>query len=442
MANKKRASELPTFLKLSENETKKLLHLSSVITLNPGRLLLKGKPEPHVIYLILSGKIMFAETMGSKSKKLKTFKEGNWLSEILYPIGTGTSVSVIAVEESRVVALDLKTISTLEEKTQLHFFKQLILLYRKRVHTTDTILNNLVTKNKRLKADIFNERAQTKTNFRQMEMIRNIIKKIPKLPAFASTLSRKLLEDKISATQIADEVMKDPSLVAIVLKTINSAYYGLEKQVSDMKYAIVMLGFDAVYQLVMAEGVKRTMPDTPTFKELLTHSVIISHLASAISQASDIGDPAELATIGLLHDTGQTVIQLLKEKNPKISMFIDLLDCAQMGALLLKTWNLPDRLWQCVEFQSYPEFSSPENVPEDIQENVAILYFSHLLYDLYRSQPEEELPKTFFLEYLPILRWQGHSLNDISKKILLPELAKNMKKFPTPLRLLLKKHIP
>jgi HD-like signal output (HDOD) protein len=245
----------------------------------------------------------------------------------------------------------------------------------------------------------------------------------------------------LSADEVAEELMKDPSLAATVLKTINSAYYGFEKKISEIRYAIVLLGFDSIYQIVIAEGVKRTMPDTPAFKELLMHSIIISHLASEISHVTEIGSPPEIATIGLLHELGQVVIQLLKDKNPKLSNLINVLDRAQMGSLLLKTWNLPDVIWQSVEFQSYPEFTLPEKIPGDVRSNAAIIHLAHLCYEVFRGRTEEELPVTFLDEYAQLLQWESLPVGKIAKRKLLPGLSLKYKTLPAPLRQLLKPHI-
>ena len=73
----------------------------------------------------------------------------------------------------------------------------------------------------------------------------------------------------------------------------------------------------------MAESVRRTMPDNPEFQELHFHSVAISQISFILSQAKHIAKPAQMATIGLLHDLGQIVILLLKQQNPKLYLESD-----------------------------------------------------------------------------------------------------------------------
>lgn len=418
-----------------------LRNLGSVKKLAPGEILTTPGEDSETIYIIISGKIRITQKVQDQFITFAQLGGGDWIGDLVFPMDIGTAPSAVASEESIVIKLDENIIESLAQDIQLRYHKQQQQLFQLRNDYFNAIKSRLEDKNKRLEKDLFDQRCRAKTDFRQMEMIRGIIQKVPRLPIFATTLSAKLLEDKLSAGELSDEIMKDPSLVAIVLKTINSAYYGFEKKISDMRYAIVLLGFDAIYQLVISEGVKRTMPDTPAFKELHTHSVIISHLVFTLSQESNVGNPSEMATIGLLHGLGQTVMQLLKDKNPKFATFINLLDQAQMGALLLKAWNLPDTIWQSVEYQSYSEFSSPENVPVENRNNVTLLYLTHLCYDFLRGVPEEDLPITFMDSYMPLLGYQGLSVKDIVEEKLVPALAPKIKSFPTPVRQLLKRHL-
>ncbi len=430
-------NDIHPFQKLTPNELKTLRNNGSVKKLSPGDILLKEDENTSKIFVILKGTIKLMKGLQERPAPFTTLGEGDWLGGLAFNGLNRPLSSAVATVDSIAIAIDKSVIDTLEQRTQLLFYKHLAHMYDAQISQIDTRSNRLITKNQILIDNLFTNNVKTKTDFRHMEMVRNIIKKVPRLPVFASTLSAKLLEDKLSADQVAEEVTKDPSLVGIVLKTINSAYYGFEKKVSDIQYAIVLLGFDMMYQLVISEGVKRTMPDTPVFKELHTHSVIVSQLAATISQESNIGSPAEMATIGLLHDLGQTVIQLLKEKNSKLIAFIDVLDRAQMGALLLKNWNLPDIIWQSVEFQFYPEFSLPKNTPVEVRNYITVLYLAHLSYDIFRGVPEEQLPIIFLDDYMQLLNWEVLSLKEIVDQKILPALLKKVKTFPKPMRQLL-----
>jgi HD-like signal output (HDOD) protein len=235
-------------------------------------------------------------------------------------------------------------------------------------------------------------------------------------------------------------IQADPSLVGLVLKTLNSSYYGFQKKISDIHRGVVLLGLNGLHQLIMGAGVRRIMPDTPYFNELHHHSVTISHIAFSLSQNVQFSNPAQLATIGLLHDLGQVVIKLLRDKNPSLSMLIDSLERAQVGALLLKEWNLPDVVWQSIQFQSYPEFSLPANVPTDIRPNVAILYLAHLCNEFLRGNTAHDLPTLFLDQYILLLNWEKLSIADITQRFVLSDLIRKWQSLPKFLRELIEQH--
>ncbi len=228
-------------------------------------------------------------------------------------------------------------------------------------------------------------------------------------------------------------------LAGVVLKTINSSYYGFQRKISDIHHTIMLLGFDELYQLIVAEGLRRTMPNMKIFQELHHHCMVISQIAFALSAEKHIGKPSQMSTIGLMHDLGWILIVLIKRQNPKLSNLIDLIDPPKIGGLLLKSWNLPELVWKSIEFQSYPEFTPPNNIPEDVRSIVAMLYIAHLCYENFNGKAEDELSIVFFPEYKDLLNLEKYSLWDISQEIILPALRKKMTTLPASLRNLIQK---
>jgi HD-like signal output (HDOD) protein len=336
------------------------------------------------------------------------------------------------------MVIDQGILDSLEAKTQLHFFKHFNDLASKRIGHLEEREKELSSRNDRLMTDIYHQRTQRTADLQDSEMIQGILKKVPKLPTFANNLMSDMMNDQISAAQLAEETQKDPPLVGIVLKTINSSYYGFQKKISDIQHAITLLGFSQLYQLISSEGVRQTMPDLPEFKELHFHCMAISQIAFTLSEAKRLAKPAQMATIGLLHDLGQIVILLLKQQNPKLAGLLDTLDRAQVGGMLLKSWSLPDVVWQSIEYQFYPEFSPPDNIPAEIKNKIAILYIAHLCYEHYQGKTEDQLPTTFLSEYKQLLKLERYSLAEIAHGIVLPGLMKKINALPAPLRKLIK----
>ena len=426
--------QMSAFKGLSEKELIELSNRAKIDKLQAGEILLREYDPDQMVFVILDGKMRVVQGSKAHQKTIAVFSKGDLIEAMAIAGDPLRMTSVIAAEPTRVMALDKTTIDSLNEKTQLSVYKRLVHLSDERILMLKESENNLIVKNIKLKEDIFNFRSPSKTDFHQSEIIKGIIKKVPRLPAFATTLSSQLV-----TKELVDQIKRDPALVAIVLKTINSAFYGFQKKISDIHHAVVLLGFELIYQVVIAEGVRRTMPNTAKFKALHLHSEIVSHIAFMLSLESRHGHPAEMASFGLLHEIGQIVIQLLKDQNPKLAALVKGLDQAQLGSLLLREWNLPDVLWKSVEFQSYPEFSSPNNIPEELRYNVTLLYLSHLCYDLFQGKKEKELSTTFFDEYIELTNWQGMTIDEIVRERLLPAMMKKINTYPLPLRQLIEK---
>ena len=187
----------------------------------------------------------------------------------------------------------------------------------------------------------------------------------------------------------------------------------------------------------MSQSMRKSLPPTPIFQKVYTRSLEISHIAFAISQASGVGKPSEMATIGLVHDLGNSVIELLRQQNPKLQNLIDFFDTAVIGAQLLRTWNLPEGIWKTVEHQDFPEFAPPQKIPEDIINATAVFYVARLCHQRLNKVSESRLPTLFLNQYLALLNWKGLSLGSVLGEKVAPSLRKKGKALPASLAALL-----
>src|SRR5690242_2567368 len=100
-------------------------------------------------------------------------------------------------------------------------------------------------------------------NEQLMEQIRQC-PTLPSLPRVAVEII-KLTEDADAAIPaMARIVSQDPALVAKVLRTVNSSFYGLSHTISSVEHALVVLGLDGVKTLVLSfslvSGLKAVTP--------------------------------------------------------------------------------------------------------------------------------------------------------------------------------------
>ena len=150
------------------------------------------------------------------------------------------------------------------------------------------------------------------------QTIRDRVKKIEGLPSFPTThaeIMKLAKSEDANSEALAEQIKMDPSLLATVLKLVNSAYYGLRKKVSSLKVAVSLLGFEEIANLVMSAQVFQKLGGTKKKREGLDlmafwrHSVGTGFVARAA--AKKLQTEAESAFLaGMLHDVGKLVLDM------------------------------------------------------------------------------------------------------------------------------------
>ncbi len=386
----------------------------------------------EVIFIILKGVVEVTKTMqGIKRETLATLTSGDLFGEISFLSMIPRTASVTALARTTLIVVDKSTFDGFNKETQLLFYRYISSISLNRKSRTGAAEKKYEYKNKQFIARSFLSFKKKAKDFQNSRIIGEIIGKIPRLPVFALSLSTKLFEGNISPNEVADEVKKDPPLVGAILKTINSSSYSLDTRISDLNHAIMLLGYNEVSRIVIAEGVKRTMPDTSEFKAMYDSSLIISHIASILATKLRVGKASEISTIALLHEFGQLVTLLLKRNNKRMGALFDLVDTSQMGKLLLKSWKLPENIWRTIEYQSYPNYSLPGEIPETVRVNVIILYLSKLCHEYLKGYKEDDLPMLFYYEHLSSINLEIQPLSEFVDRIMIPFIDQRKNTLPT-----------
>lgn len=124
--------------------------------------------------------------------------------------------------------------------------------------------------------------------------------------------------ERMEVGPVTDIVQRDPIVVARLLHTVNSSYYGLRQTVSSADRAVVMLGPVAVAGIVLGMQMLQLRsilegPAADCFQRIIRHSTATAYLTrfllddstSSLDQRSALGLPF---TAGLLHDFGKIIL--------------------------------------------------------------------------------------------------------------------------------------
>jgi Predicted signal transduction protein len=208
------------------------------------------------------------------------------------------------------------------------------------------------------------------------ETNKNLLLNVHNLPAIPIVILEvsKLLDNPLaSAAELGRVINKDQGLVTKVLTVANSPLYGLPRRVSTIEFAIVILGFEHIRNILIAismiEAFRGKNNKNWDRKSYWVHSLITATAAKRIADDLGYHKSGEAFTAGLLHDLGISVIQryftndfnkiceMVEEEQVTYEQAEELilgLTHMEVGKLLAEKWNLPPSLSDCLNYHHTP----------------------------------------------------------------------------------------
>ncbi len=202
---------------------------------------------------------------------------------------------------------------------------------------------------------------------------------LPALPRAACHIMAVIEDPRTTATKLEKAIALDQALTAKVLRVANSPFYGAVRDIDTVSEAIVRLGFVTIrnWTLVMAtKSVFLTPGAGMLFKKIWRQSVLSALACQLVSQVLGLGDPERGFLGGLMQNIGQLVLaraepvlfhQILEEAaesgRPYHEVERELLgfDHGELGALLIKEWNLSRELEEAVHHHHNLQDVAPAN---------------------------------------------------------------------------------
>lgn len=234
----------------------------------------------------------------------------------------------------------------------------------------------------------------------QMTAIKKYISRMPSLPTSVTKILEICNNPTTSPADLNKVISLDPVLMGKVLKLINSAYYGLSKEVTSLVRAIIMLGINTVKNLALSTAVLGTLGKKENFQALnmngfWRHSLCVGVTAKRIAQNRGVHQKQleGYFIAGLLHDVGKIPLNNVLMEEYIVTMSISDrenlplqaaekqtlgIDHTEIGTMIVETWKLGQEMQDVISLHH-----SPHRYEGEYQDLVNTVYIANYFANLY-----------------------------------------------------------
>ncbi len=260
--------------------------------------------------------------------------------------------------------------------------------------------------------------------------IQNILQLVP-FPAVAIEVVRLVDNPKTSAAKLGEVISQDQALAAKVLKVANSPFYGFPKQISTINFAIVVLGFETLKEIVLSVSLASSLANKLDkgfeLERFWRHSLLVGITTKHLAKDLGYRVSGEAFTAGLLHDIGILVIaQYFKKEFQEIvqigrrrefpfeqieQRFLDNSTHYEIGSWLAEKWNFPDQLVEAISFHHQPHLAPKSSILPSLVYLAEYICAKLGVFNIDYGGHDESFDENF-QNVLEILRLDENFLND------------------------------
>jgi HD-like signal output (HDOD) protein/CheY-like chemotaxis protein len=197
--------------------------------------------------------------------------------------------------------------------------------------------------------------------------------RLPAAPRLHRELTALLADGGATASDAAAIIAQDLAMSAKVLQVVNSAFFGLRRQITDVGQAAVLLGLGTLRALVLSSHAFEKFQPSPPIEgfdldALQRHCSQVARVARELVPIGQQRDDAFVAA--LLHDVGLLV--LATQERDYLAMVLERARCehrplfeieqeergvthAEVGGQLLGLWGLTDGIVDAVAYHHHPQ---------------------------------------------------------------------------------------
>lgn len=198
---------------------------------------------------------------------------------------------------------------------------------------------------------------------------------LPPMPRTLAEIMQIRHQEAPDMERLIDVTANDPAIAVGVLRRVNSAYYGLRRDVYQVDRAITLLGFNEVCRLAFTAAVKQALvfKEGEEAQEVYGHMMRVSIASAAyarhLTEELNLMFQEAAFTGGLLHQLGRVALlyrapkgyaKLWRPKGDDTPLAAPSLPAEQflfhttwvrLGAAMAQHWGLPENLRTVIEHQ-------------------------------------------------------------------------------------------
>lgn len=185
---------------------------------------------------------------------------------------------------------------------------------------------------------------------------------LPALPRVANHILALIADPNTTAAKLEKAIILDQALTAKVLRIANSSFYGGLRDVNTVSEAIVRLGFVTIRNWTLVTAAKAVFVDAqtaPALQQVWQQSVLSAMASQLVADRVHFRAPEAVFVGGLMQNIGQLALakaapdlfrQIMESSAqaqvPYHVVERELLgfDHGDLGAMLIREWNLSDEL--------------------------------------------------------------------------------------------------
>lgn len=194
------------------------------------------------------------------------------------------------------------------------------------------------------------------------------------LPEVALQINELTNQGDAQNIELEEVIRHDPALTAKILKFANSAFFGFTGEIDTISQAITLIGHKELNNLALATSVTSTFSgishDLVDMESYWYHSVVCGIAAKFTANHLKQAEKERFFIGGLLHGIGKLIIydqfpessvQILNQRYHSEQLALKTereilgFTYAELGAELLKQWQLPANIWELIKFQTDPQ---------------------------------------------------------------------------------------